>query len=414
MKITLLFFPLLFLLCTTPPPVDPTPHKATAARENHSPQEKPTPDAEGKPHPPHHTTLIVETATETKGVQKEKRPTPPRKEATPPPNVPPKQPTPLMGTLALLGDIMLTKGAARMVDEKGPSYPFALIKGRLAKYEKRFANLEVPITNATKVLLKKKRWTFKATPKQALALLPLKLDLVSLANNHLLDFGRRGLFETIAFLRQHHIPYAGAGNNKAAARAPLRFTLGGIPAKLLAYNERPPKIYFATKRRPGTARLHPPAVRYDVKKHRAPGTLLFVSLHWGKEHTDRPQRYQIRRAHKLIDLGADAVIGHHPHRPQSIEIYKGKPIIYSLGNLISGFQNPLYRDNIGVVLHYKGTTLLYLEVLFLTGDMYHTGFRPQFVTKGSRFQKNVAHIKAISKRFQLKTRVKGDALLILP
>ncbi len=316
-------------------------------------------------------------------------------------------------TLLLLGDIMLQGEAARKVDTQGASYPFALVSSAFSRYDRRFANLEVSITDRRN-RWKKKKYTFRATPSQAQSLLHLKPDVLSLANNHMLDFGPGGLRDTLAWLKKHHIPGTGAGLNAATARTPAIIDLKGTRAVFLAYNERPPKAFFAAKKRPGTARLYEPQILHDIKKYKKKNNLVFVSLHWGVEHTDIPRRYQIRRARRLLAAGADAIIGHHPHRPQSIEIYRGKPILYSLGNLISGFANPLYRDNLAVVLHYRGTTFVKMEVFFLTGRMDKKGYRPSLITDKAALKRNVQRLKKISTIFRLSPLLMGDRAVITP
>ncbi|MBU1533860.1 CapA family protein [Myxococcota bacterium] len=316
-------------------------------------------------------------------------------------------------TLLLLGDIMLQGEAAKKAQDQGTLYPFALVSKPFALYDRRFANLEVSIT-ARKSRWVKKKYTFRATPAQAMSLLSLKLDVVSLANNHMLDFGPRGLTDTMTWLTKHTIAFTGAGANSKAARRGVTLDLKGTKAIFLAYNERPPKSFFATKRRPGTARLYEPQIIHDIKRLKKKDNLVFVSLHWGTEHTDIPRPYQVKRAHRLIRAGADAIIGHHPHRPQSLEMYRGKPVIYSLGNFISGFANPLYRDNIAVVLHYKKTTLKKMEVLFLHGQMASRGYRPSIITDPAQVRANFEHLKKISRSFRLKAVLSGSKMIITP
>ena len=313
----------------------------------------------------------------------------------------------------MLGDIMLTKKAAKKVDTMGEHYPFALVKKPFAKYDRIFGNLEVGITTET-IPWVKKRHTFRVHPSRAKALKHLNLDVVSLANNHLLDYGPTSMRQTISWLKKHKIAFTGAGENRRQARTPAVIDLKGTKVVILAYNERPPKKFFAKYRRFGTSRSYEPWILKDIKKHKKKGNLVFISMHWGQEHTDLPRGYQVKRCRKLLRAGADAIIGHHPHRPQSIEIYQGKPIIYSLGNFISGFDNPLYIDNIATALYYKGTTFQRMEVLFITGKMGQVGYRPAVVTDPKTVRENFAHLKKISAKFNPKMRLKGHTVVITP
>jgi poly-gamma-glutamate capsule biosynthesis protein CapA/YwtB (metallophosphatase superfamily) len=309
-------------------------------------------------------------------------------------------------SLLLLGDIMLTKKAELMVSKKGISYPFGNIVKDFAGHDITFANLEVSITTSIQRIIKKK-YRFKLSPKYAESLTKLNLDVVSLANNHLLDYGRKGMRDTISWLDKKSIKHTGAGKNKKQARKPAITTVNGIDIIWLAYNERPPKKYFATTKRGGTARLYEPAILWDIKKYKKKGNIVLVSLHWGFEHTNIPRGYQIKRARKLIDAGADGIIGHHPHRPQSIEIYKKRPIFYSLGNFISGFDNPLYMDNIAVSLHYKKTELKRVEIFSIEGKNLKGEYRPHVIKNKIRLNNNIKHLISISKKFKTQIKTVG-------
>jgi poly-gamma-glutamate capsule biosynthesis protein CapA/YwtB (metallophosphatase superfamily) len=108
-----------------------------------------------------------------------------------------------------------------------------------------------------------------------------------------------------------------------------------------------------------------------------------VSLHWGNEYEDIPLQSQRDRARRIIDAGADAIIGHHPHIPQGIEIYKQRPILYSLGNLLNGFYEPGQVDNIMAVLHCYGPNVIGLELIPIAGRNVEMHMQP-YVLEGEQ------------------------------
>ncbi len=182
-----------------------------------------------------------------------------------------------------------------------------------------------------------KPYTFRTRPEFLAALRRAGVDLVSIANNHVYDYGDTGLYDTMAALEALGLPAIGAGRTETEAHAPHLVTLRGRTFAFLAYyrgTESPP----ARGNRPGVAERYLRLIARDIRTARR--TLradhVIVSLHWGKEKAEQPEPWQRRFARAVIDAGADAVIGHHPHVLQGIEQYRGKPIAYSLGNLIFG------------------------------------------------------------------------------
>jgi hypothetical protein len=159
------------------------------------------------------------------------------------------------------------------------------------------------------------------------------IDVASVASTHIGDGGRAGILQTMASLRKDGITPFGAGVNLAAARQPAIFHEGGAKVAILGYDGISDRYYGATSSTIGDAPLVGAYVRADVRAARAAGAdVVIVFPHWGIEYTSGPSPVQQRLAHLMIDSGADIVIGNHPHWAQAMEVYKGKPIWYSLGN----------------------------------------------------------------------------------
>jgi poly-gamma-glutamate capsule biosynthesis protein CapA/YwtB (metallophosphatase superfamily) len=163
-------------------------------------------------------------------------------------------------------------------------------------------------------------------------------DVISLANNHVFDFGAGGLEDTLAHVRAAGLEPVGAGVTAEEARREVVVEVRGVRVGFLAFtemtNEHLSSTGFVGRLDQATARVAEVSARVDV---------LLVSLHWGVQFHARPGRWQRRLAQRLIDAGADAIIGHHPHVLQTVETYAGKPIVYSLGNFVFGPQ-PTPRD----------------------------------------------------------------------
>lgn len=179
-----------------------------------------------------------------------------------------------------------------------------------------------------------KSYTFRADPKRVQILEEMGVDIVSLANNHALDYGPDALEDTFTTLEEAGIEYVGAGRNMDRAKAPIYFTVKG---KKIAFIAASRVIFamdwYATDTRLGMVGTYDPAIILEsVKEAKENSDYVIIYVHWGVERQDTPEKYQRTLAKQYIDAGADAVIGCHPHVMQGFEFYKGKPIAYSLGN----------------------------------------------------------------------------------
>ena len=161
------------------------------------------------------------------------------------------------------------------------------------------------------------------------------IDGVSLANNHSMNFGRLGLFDTLDVLDQHGIAWFGGGRDLAEARRPGRFTVKGLTIAVLGYDGISAEEYGAGPDWPGTCPLDRALVVEDIKAARAAGADLVIPFfHWSEEYVAVPSAYMRRVAHQAIDAGAGLVVGSHPHWVQGVEWHRGAPILYSLGNFV--------------------------------------------------------------------------------
>ena len=179
-----------------------------------------------------------------------------------------------------------------------------------------------------------KSYTFRANPSRVGILNEMGVDIVSLANNHALDYGPDALLDTFDALDGAGVEYIGAGIDMDRAKAPIYFTVGD---KTIAYVAASRVVFsmdwYANDTRLGMIGTYDPTLFLEsIKEATENSDFVVAFVHWGVERENYPQTYQRTLATQYIDAGADAVVGCHPHVLQGFEYYKGKPIAYSLGN----------------------------------------------------------------------------------
>ena len=179
-----------------------------------------------------------------------------------------------------------------------------------------------------------KSYTFRANPSRVDILGEMGVDIVSLANNHALDYGPDALLDTFKTLDDAGIDYVGAGKNLNRAIKPIYYTFGNTKIAYLAASRVVYSMdWYASETKLGMIGTYDPTlILTSIEEAAANSDYVVIFLHWGVERNNSPEDYQRTLAKQYIDAGADAVIGCHPHVLQGFEYYKGKPIAYSLGN----------------------------------------------------------------------------------
>jgi poly-gamma-glutamate synthesis protein (capsule biosynthesis protein) len=241
-------------------------------------------------------------------------------------------------SLAFVGDIMLDETPGKTI--KRGRDPFAHFADLLNAADIRVGNLECVVAT-TGTPEPDKPYTFRAHPR-VLKVLQRHFDAVSLANNHSGDYGPIAFGEMLDQLDRQKIPYFGGGRNLSQAHTPLLIERNGLRVALLGYNEFFPRSFEADFDKPGIAWSEDEQVRLDIRNARTlyHADLVIPVMHWGWEHEGLASARQLQLARMMIDAGADAVVGGHPHVTQNVEQYQGKPIIYSLGNFVfDGFSD---------------------------------------------------------------------------
>lgn len=249
-------------------------------------------------------------------------------------------------SVVIAGDIMLEGGPDRAI-RRGQD-PFAGVAHLFKNADIRLGNLECVVATVGSVEPEKPN-TFRVHPR-GLKYVRRHFDAVGLANNHSGDFGPKAFTQMLGLLKQSGVGYYGGGHNLKEAHQPLLMERQGIRIAFLGYNEFQPRNFEADHDRAGVAWSEDEQVVRDILEARRvwKADVVIPVMHWGWEEPIANAR-QRELARLMIDAGADAVIGGHPHRVQDTEQYKGKPIFYSLGNFVfDGFPDKV--NNIGWVV----------------------------------------------------------------
>ena len=222
--------------------------------------------------------------------------------------------------LFIFGDMMLDRGVRERMGTYGTEYPFAGIKDLLSGHDIVVGNLEGPFTDfKSKTMgIKNAPLEFTFDPAVIATLKNLGFNLFSLANNHTANFGQEGLRQTRQYLSENGIGYFGDPFN--AKEVSKIVEINGLKVGFVGFHE------FAYQ--------NLDLVLAEIVKVRAETDLVLVFPHWGVEYNKKATANQKELAHAFIDAGVDVVVGAHPHVIEPIEIYKDKPIFYSLGNFV--------------------------------------------------------------------------------
>ena len=242
-------------------------------------------------------------------------------------------------TLVAVGDVML----GRYVNQRyGGDISLGKIRELLSVADIAFGNLEACFGDGL-TPYQAKNILLSAPEKSSTRLREMGFDVLSLANNHCADFGPDAIVRTKNILTKNGIDGFGAGENEIEARSPNISVAGGLKIGFLGYDAGAMR-----NAAPFVAPLRPAVLTHDLAALRPKVDFIVVSFHWGKEYSVQPTIEQETIAHSAIDSGADMVLGHHPHVLQRIESYKGKLIVYSLGNFI--FDQPGLNTSRSMIL----------------------------------------------------------------
>jgi poly-gamma-glutamate capsule biosynthesis protein CapA/YwtB (metallophosphatase superfamily) len=368
------------------------------------------------------------------------------------------------------GDVIIMAVGDVGPERKDPSELFALTKTFLSGADIAFCQLEFVLSDRGE-RLPQVRHTVRAHPRAATALVEAGFNVVSFAGNHCLDFGAEALRDTKRHLTAAGAAVVGVGDDITEARQPVIRDIHGTRVAFLAYSSVLPQGFWATASRagcapmraftfyeqvehdqPGTpARIHTFAhredldqLRHDIENVRQEADIVIVSVHWGIHFIPAViADYQRDVGHAAIDAGADALLGHHAHILKGVEIYRDKPIFYSLANYAMDLRvtpkhvatpefreiqklNPEWIPNFDSTYNFppdsRKTIIVRLEVR--DGELRDVAFLPGWINDNSqtepltpgdpRHGQVVSYLRDITKTAGLETEYLVDEALVRP
>jgi poly-gamma-glutamate synthesis protein (capsule biosynthesis protein) len=314
-------------------------------------------------------------------------------------------------TISAVGDMIFDRQVKALIAKSGGAAPLVAVAKHLSSADVTVGNLESPLSNGgTKN--EAKDVTFRGDPRGVEGLVNSGFDFLSLANNHVLDYGEVALADTVATLDARGISYAGAGADKDAAWKPAVVERDGATVAFLSFSHILPAGFIATSSHGGLAqgRNNMDAVATAIRSAKNEYDYVIVSFHWGVEYADDANGDQVRDAHTAVDAGADMVLSHHPHVIQAVEYYKGRLIAYSLGDFV--FDHYSRKTGEAFILDAKlgpdGVTDVKTTPVYL--DSYG---KPEFVT-GDEASVILKRLKLISAKRSTVVSIDGNTATVTP
>ena len=241
-------------------------------------------------------------------------------------------------SIAVTGDVMFARNMEGVLSSD--SSPFAGVSNVTSNVDLLIINFENAATNSENAV--KGDVPLKCDPKYVPLAKANNRTIATLANNHVCDYGFTGMRDTIKYLKDAGITPMGAGENASDAHKSVTQNINNRDITVLNYMDSNnfaeydyQSLPYANDSSPGYSAYNSEDAKKQISEARANGSdFIMVSMHFGNEYSMSPNTDQEKIAHELIDYGADIVVGAHPHVPQVVEMYKGKPICYSLGNFM--------------------------------------------------------------------------------
>lgn len=302
--------------------------------------------------------------------------------------------------VSAVGDIMLGRYVATLIKDNFDE-PFDEVKDIFAESDINFGNLECVLSdnNLPNIKGKDRNFCLKGPADMINVLNTIGFDVLSLANNHIYDYADKGLIDTIENLEKSNIKTIGAGENLEKARELKIIEVDNQKVGFLGYTDlayvnfsNKNEIPAASDIKSGVAPTKEEFILSDIENARDKCDLLFISLHWSDEYTHIPKDSQIELAHKIIDAGADGILGHHAHNLQGVEVYKDKPIIYNMGNFIFDQNDNINKDSAIFNLTFIDSKFDKLEIIPCRIE----GKKKTVIAKDEDYQKIVEHMKKFS------------------
>jgi poly-gamma-glutamate capsule biosynthesis protein CapA/YwtB (metallophosphatase superfamily) len=293
--------------------------------------------------------------------------------------------------------------------EEMARYPLRRIAPVFREADIGFANLETPLSDRAR-----HNGAFRTPTAFADGLRWAGIDVVSTANNHALDAEGRGLTDTKEALWKAGVGAVGTGENLEDARRPFIVERGGIRVGFLGYAQfvNGGASNFAQPERPGVAPLDPFLIEEDIQRLRSQVDYVVLSFHWNIENSQDTHPKAREFAHRMIDAGADIILGHHPHVPRGVETYKGKVIFYSFGNLIFGHNHTYWMDNYVARLTMERDGVRQVEILPVAGG--GNALSQPYLLEGDAAVALLEDVRERSRLLDTTMEIRGNVGVIRP
>lgn len=286
------------------------------------------------------------------------------------------------------------------------SLPFSHVKKIFREADVSYVNLEGPFADNSRF----EPYRLMNNPAYVNSIKDVGIDIIGFANNHCFDAEESGFLTTLDLLDKNDLKYTGSGYNLDHARKGAVSNVKGVKIAWLGYTQKIGRVTLdyavATNERAGCLPLDPSIIEADIIRARQDADIVIIVPHWGVEDYHCVSRQIRKLAHWMIDVGADAIFGHGPHLYQGIEVYKDRPIAYSLGTLIFGLWFKTWKDNMLVRLTLANSRPSHLEIIPISGSR-DTIFHPHVLT-GERAQNVLKHVKKLSRSLGTNVRIEDD------
>ena len=312
-------------------------------------------------------------------------------------------------TISLAGDVMMDGSVRQQISKYGYDYPWEKVKDYFKESDLAIVNLETSITTRGKKW-PNKQFNFRSNPKNLDSMKVAGVDVVSLANNHVLDYSEQGLIDTIDHLKKREIPFAGGGKNKKEALQGVIIEQDDIKIGVLSFSRVIPDVkWYAGNNKAGLVGAYDGYTKdmfKGIEEMKKEADILVLSLHWGVERSTKPRPQDVEIAKAAIDSGVDIVMGHHPHVLQGVEVYKGKPIFYSLGNFVFGGRDTLTRTTMIGQVNIKDKKIESIKVI----PCNIVNGRP-IPVEGKGKIKSIEYINQLSKAYKINFNKDGIKII---
>ncbi|OFW58993.1 MAG: hypothetical protein A2Y75_00475 [Candidatus Solincola sediminis] len=267
-------------------------------------------------------------------------------------------------SLGFGGDVSFVLEAEDVTKTGGADHPWGAISGLILDYDLSVINLEGPICSTGEPNQDQTSISVKNEPSNLAGMAEAGIDAVNLADDHVMDYGSAGLQETQSFLKRNQIATFGAGvNRRLAAQPALLESLDGAKVAIVGLCDVAPDSYYAGDSSAGVCEADLESVAGIIQEARKSAPYVVAFFHWGESGSTEVTQRQRDLAHASAEAGADLVVGCHPDVIQGLEIWKGVPIIYSLGNMVFYPKDEQGKKAIFAGCHFDGGSLISLEII---------------------------------------------------